>query len=250
VFGCEAYVIIRRKNKEKLDARAERAVHLGVSQTKKAWVLFLWSSRKIIESRNVYFYENVFPFEQGDEDSAHERRQRALMQDDEAHLDVCDHGEDRVEPDDDSWIDDRLQYRGGEAREDTAEDGSDDHGQIDRGGDPGGDRPAQSQTRRSRRVRFCPLRFDEIDYDNMAKMSRQCQSARIQCSEHESSSTNFENEEEEEYHEVVNDIVDGASADAMNAFMTSSGMTMIEEADPNNEREAAKSSHAEEWAQA
>ena len=35
-FGCEAWVSIRRKIKLKLDARAERAVHMGVSQSKKA----------------------------------------------------------------------------------------------------------------------------------------------------------------------------------------------------------------------
>ena len=64
VWGCEAWVVIRRKLKEKLSRRAERAVFMGVSLTKKAWVFLLWDSKKIMESRNAVFYENEFPYQE------------------------------------------------------------------------------------------------------------------------------------------------------------------------------------------
>ena len=77
VWGCEAWVKIRRTTKSNQDPRAERGVHLGVSQTKKAWVILLWNSRKIIESRNVMFFENYFPFRKDKSDDNVHRRNKA-----------------------------------------------------------------------------------------------------------------------------------------------------------------------------
>eukprot|EP00474_Spongospora_subterranea_P004427 CRZ04885.1 hypothetical protein [Spongospora subterranea] len=49
VWGCEVWVIIRRATKHKLDAKAEREVHLGVSPNKKAWVVHYKDSFPFLE---------------------------------------------------------------------------------------------------------------------------------------------------------------------------------------------------------
>lgn len=77
VWGCEAWVLIRRSTKSKLSDRAERAVHLGVSLDKKAWTFLLWNSRKVVESRNAVFFEDSFPFKG-------EESQKTLMERNEA----------------------------------------------------------------------------------------------------------------------------------------------------------------------
>jgi len=61
IFGCEGWVAIRYTTKAKLSRRAERAVHLGVSMKKKAWVFMLWDSKKIVESR---MHISTIPFKE------------------------------------------------------------------------------------------------------------------------------------------------------------------------------------------
>ena len=61
-FGCEVFCRIRRQHKDKLNSKAERGVHLGVSTQSKAWKVLLWKSRKIIETRDCIFFNTEFPF--------------------------------------------------------------------------------------------------------------------------------------------------------------------------------------------
>ena len=63
-------MLIRRNVKAKLSRRAERAVFLDVSPAKKSWVFLLWDSRKVIESRNAYMFEDVFAFKENDKDNS------------------------------------------------------------------------------------------------------------------------------------------------------------------------------------
>ena len=187
VFGCEAWVIIRRQTKMKLQPRAERAVNLGVSHTKKAWIVLLWNSRKIVESRNVTFVEDVFPFKSsvrfvddpykqkshnitpdnhGEDRDTHESSDDefedqggSYENDDESHNITPDnHGEDRDTHD---RSDDEFEDQGG-SYDDI--DGAIDVVNCSR---DGGDRK-----RRSTRVRFMPDRFSEIDYAGMTRASR------------------------------------------------------------------------------
>lgn len=63
VWGCEAWVVIHRKTKDKIKSRAERDVNLGVSSCKKAWKFLFFESRKVIESRNACFFESCIPIQ-------------------------------------------------------------------------------------------------------------------------------------------------------------------------------------------
>jgi hypothetical protein len=106
-WGCEGWVLIRRHKKEKLSARAERCVHMGASLSKKAWRVLLWRSRKVIESRNVVFFEGEFPFLTDIDSSIRQQdaQERLRIQptdgakpadNEEDRQWMCGHGEDRV----------------------------------------------------------------------------------------------------------------------------------------------------------
>jgi hypothetical protein len=173
-FGCEAWVVIRRQLKQKLDARAERAVHLGVSLNKKAWVLLLWDSRRIVESRNVYFCPNEYPFKdkKGQAEGTQERERRAeatllqpssdeaqdARQDDEDRQEQGGHGEDRG-----------LEEQGQEDRfgvEDGDADEPDPHAcQGGRRQDGEGPAAAGPVRRQGSRIRRAPARFADEDHD-------------------------------------------------------------------------------------
>jgi hypothetical protein len=178
VFGCEAWVLIRRHKKQKLDARAQRAVHLGISQCKKAWVFLLWDSRKIIESRNAHFYEDVFPFksqdrrvqDEGDGDADEEVGDEDGQGDEDANDQVNEDGDVKTE-------DGPGEDRGVLPRPD--DDGSGDQGGA--GGRSSGqdqERPTDQgeegskAKRSSTRVSFKPDRYDQVDWDEMARRAR------------------------------------------------------------------------------
>ena len=192
VWGCEAWVMIRRKTKDKLKPRAERAVHFGVSQNKKAWKFLLLGSQRIIESRNAYFYETIFPLKHDEPET--ESQKRAAV--------VTDMFGSRVGPDVDDDAADGLTAQGGNTRDQDigdqdqedngadsplqpAEEAVDDSGQHDEGDEQsheeqdgvrgGGNlRPVEQEaaSRRSGRVRSKPDYFAETDFDGMARAIR------------------------------------------------------------------------------
>jgi len=179
-WGCEGWALIRRKKKDKLSTRAERCVHLGVSLEKKEWRVLFWRSRKIIDSRNVVFFEGEFPFLTDTDSTARERnaeqilRERSVLfdhHDAEDRQETCDRGEDRhgaavaqedVDDDDNVTIDcDDDEDESGEALNDDQAD-SDGDGSADRDSiaDQGGDDDnGGSALRRSTKFRWCPDRW-------------------------------------------------------------------------------------------
>ncbi|CEP01473.1 hypothetical protein PBRA_002079 [Plasmodiophora brassicae] len=203
-FGCEAWVRIRRQKKCKLDARAERAVHMGVCIDKKAYRLLLWHSRKMIESSDVVFFPNEFPFKddsgsRGEETRKRQETAQAQLQgggdggQDDRHGQEDDGGrDDRVARQDDGdregrvgqqqggGQDGRAIQRGGggddRARE-LAGAGEDRHdGRDEQAAQGGGDRGPAAQgvpePRRSTRIRGAPARFADVDYDGEARRQR------------------------------------------------------------------------------
>lgn len=61
-FGCLCYAINIIPHKDKFDHRAIKCVFLGFNVGQKAYKLYDIQSKKIIVSREVTFYENIFPY--------------------------------------------------------------------------------------------------------------------------------------------------------------------------------------------
>ena len=60
VFGCAAYVNIPEELRDsEFSSNVSHGIMVGYSQTRKAYRIFLGG--KIIETRNGYFNENIFP---------------------------------------------------------------------------------------------------------------------------------------------------------------------------------------------
>lgn len=61
IFGCLCYVGTYPKQGDKFDPRAKRCVFVGYPQGQKGWKVYNPKTRKFHVSRDVVFYENVFP---------------------------------------------------------------------------------------------------------------------------------------------------------------------------------------------
>ena len=61
-FGCEAWYVVPKAHRRKGDGKARKGVYLGTSLKHKGWKILDLESRKIVNSRDVYFHENRFPF--------------------------------------------------------------------------------------------------------------------------------------------------------------------------------------------
>ena len=61
VFGCLCYSIVLN-NSDKFSSRSEKSVFIGYSNEKKGYKLLSLETKKIFYSRDVRFYETVFPF--------------------------------------------------------------------------------------------------------------------------------------------------------------------------------------------
>ncbi|WVZ00554.1 hypothetical protein V8G54_026623 [Vigna mungo] len=62
VFGCLCYISTPTVHRKKLDPRAHPCVFLGIPPTTKGYLAYDLHTRNIVISRNVYFYEDHFPF--------------------------------------------------------------------------------------------------------------------------------------------------------------------------------------------
>jgi len=62
VFGCLCYNSTLTANRHKLDPRVDIGVFLGFKINTKGYVVYNLKTHDIIVSRNVAFYENVFPY--------------------------------------------------------------------------------------------------------------------------------------------------------------------------------------------
>ncbi|XP_074314693.1 uncharacterized protein LOC141649926 [Silene latifolia] len=62
VFGCLAYAHNKQRPKDKFNERGTRCLFIGYPKHKKGWRLYNLKTRKFFESRDVIFYEHVFPY--------------------------------------------------------------------------------------------------------------------------------------------------------------------------------------------
>lgn len=59
VFGCVAYVGVPKQTRRKLDMRAKMGIMIGYAQKTRGYRIWLKDDRKVIETSNVTFDENL-----------------------------------------------------------------------------------------------------------------------------------------------------------------------------------------------
>ena len=69
VFGCLCFATILNDS-DKMSSRSEKCVMIGYSNVKKGYKLYGLDKHQFIFSRDVQFYENVFPFKGSNTDNA------------------------------------------------------------------------------------------------------------------------------------------------------------------------------------
>lgn len=163
VWGCEAWVLIRRKTKAKLEPRAMQGIFVGVSHERKAYRIYFPTTKTIIESRNCIFLETSFPW--SGSPPATSADVDPLLQQLASGGSSIDSSNAEQEPsaadqsDADEW-------------EDLADDDADEDWTMI-------EQPQQQQQqpepRRSARVRAEPARFSDANYD--AERTRERQAA-------------------------------------------------------------------------
>ncbi|KAJ9563367.1 hypothetical protein OSB04_008527 [Centaurea solstitialis] len=66
-FGCLSFAMIPNVS-DKFSSRSEKCVFLGYCNSKKGYRLYSLDTKQIVISRDVKFYESIFPFKMGDEE--------------------------------------------------------------------------------------------------------------------------------------------------------------------------------------
>ncbi|XP_010246512.1 PREDICTED: uncharacterized protein LOC104589776 [Nelumbo nucifera] len=64
VFGCLCYATNTKPAKDKFSTRAFKCVFIGYQPGQKAYKVYDLTSKQVFTSRDVIFFENVFPFKQ------------------------------------------------------------------------------------------------------------------------------------------------------------------------------------------
>ncbi|GJY31749.1 ribonuclease H-like domain-containing protein [Tanacetum coccineum] len=66
VFGCLCFATLVNSNNDKFGSRSEKGVLIGYSSVKKGYRLYSLDKHQFIFSRDVKFFENIFPFKDSD----------------------------------------------------------------------------------------------------------------------------------------------------------------------------------------
>jgi len=61
-FGCLCYAATLKRNRNKLQSRANPCIFIGYPFTQKAYKLYDLKEKKVIVSRDVVFHEKIFPY--------------------------------------------------------------------------------------------------------------------------------------------------------------------------------------------
>lgn len=62
IFGCLCYAKSPSKQQDKFAPKADRCIFIGYPQGQKGWKLYNLKSHEFFVSRDVVFYEDIFPF--------------------------------------------------------------------------------------------------------------------------------------------------------------------------------------------
>ncbi|GAU28547.1 hypothetical protein TSUD_268860 [Trifolium subterraneum] len=69
VFGCLCFATTLQHNRKKLDSRSKKCVYLGSKLGVKGHILFDLKSKELFLSRDVVFFEHIFPYKTSNEKS-------------------------------------------------------------------------------------------------------------------------------------------------------------------------------------
>lgn len=62
VMGCLCFVVNHPTPKDKFEPKGIKHVFLGYTNGKKGYRVFYLNGQRILESRDAWFYEHLFPF--------------------------------------------------------------------------------------------------------------------------------------------------------------------------------------------
>ena len=62
VFGCLCFAINKMKGKDTFASRSQKCIFVGYPFGKKGWRLYDFENHEFLESRDVIFFEHIFPF--------------------------------------------------------------------------------------------------------------------------------------------------------------------------------------------